>query len=226
MVSSKAKTFGTVAGIILATTLVGCGATVPELPQTVGDSTTAANVLSTLDEAKQITLSKAFISIGDSWRVEADSVELGEVKGEFIQIIGDTYSLFSNEDILVASEAEQLALSGFQASTKYDYNNEETGTIERTFNPFLHQYEIKDLDGNVIGSASQNLNFVLDIEVKDATGEVEYRITKALISVTASLTVERKVDNPDVSALDAMWIVLIANEITESSGNDDNSSRR
>lgn len=100
------------------------------------------------------------------------------------------------------------------------------GTIERTFNPFLHQYEIKDVDGNLIGSASQNINLVLDIEVKDADGEAEYRITKAFISLTSSLTIDRMVDSPDVDALDAVWIALIANDISEGSGDDNSNSRR
>lgn len=138
---------GTLAiGLLAIASLTSCsmanGGSEPLVTNSVDDS---ESVLKALDSAVKITAKKAVLAFGDRWTVSADGVEVGEVRGQAIYLIGDTYSLFSNAGNLVGSEAEGYRVIHNRAET-YDYNNQPRGEIKQTFSMFLSKYEIKDTD--------------------------------------------------------------------------------
>lgn len=201
-------------GAVLVSSLSGCGVTVAELPDSTGNSADSKAVIQTLNEAEMITLDKKVISWGDNWNVSADGTDTAELKGQAIPVLGDTYSMYSTNGNLVASEAEQV-IRTLHGATTYDYENEERGSIDQNLSLILQSYTIKDVDGNVVGTADQKMGMSLNFEIKNADGEVEYKVKKAMVSWGASLDVERQVENPSVDAQDAVWLSVIVSEVNE-----------
>jgi uncharacterized protein YxjI len=201
---------------ILVGSLSACGATVAQLPDNTSSEKDSNSVIQTLNEAESINLNKSVISWGDHWDVTADQEQAAELKGQAVAVLGDTYSMYSNDGNLVASEAEKV-VTLLPSATTYDYNNAERGSIEQNFSPILNTYKIKDVKGNTIGTAEQNLSLTLNFDIKNADGEVEYTVKKAMVSWGSSLDIERQVENPEVDAQDAIWISVIANELASSS---------
>jgi uncharacterized protein YxjI len=201
-------------GAILVGSLTGCGVTVAELPSSSANVSDSKSVIQTLNEAEKISLDKKVISLGDSWNVSADGKDMAELKGQAIPVLGDTYSMYSTNNNLVASEAEQVVRT-LHGATTYDYENKERGTIDQNLSLILQSYTIKDTKGNVIGTADQNMGMTLDFDIKNADGRVEYKVKKAMVSWGASLEVERQVSNPEVDAQDAVWLSVIVNEVNE-----------
>ena len=98
-----------VAGATLILTLTGCGTAIAELPDGAVNESDSIAVLETLDTAEVIEVNKSLISFGDGWSVKADGEDVAELKGQYIKVFGDTYSMYTPEGTLVASEAEEVA---------------------------------------------------------------------------------------------------------------------
>jgi uncharacterized protein YxjI len=207
-----------VGGAVLVGTLTGCGATVAELPDATNNVKDSESIIQTLDEAEEINLKKAAISMGDSWDVKVNDENIANMKGQVIPVLGDTYTMYSTDGNVVGSEAQQVAQI-MRGATLYDYNNVERGEIEQNLNLLFSKYTITDNQGNTVGTAEQKLSITLNFDIKNAEGEVEYTVSKAAFSWGASLDIERQVDNPDVSAQDAVWLTVIANEVAEAQSN-------
>lgn len=203
-----------VGGAILVGSLTGCGVTVAELPDPSADQGDSKSVVQTLDDAEKINVHKSVFTLGDHWNVSADGQGVGELKGQTIPVLGDTYSMYSKDGNVVGSEAEQT-LQALHGATTYDQNNKERGVIDQNLSLIISNYTIRDAKGNIVGTAQQNLNMTLNFDIKNADGKVEYKVSKAMFSWGASLDIERQVSNPDVSAQDAVWISVIANEVSE-----------
>lgn len=192
----------------------------PLVTQNVEDS---ENVLETLRWADEIRLKKAPISFNDQYDVFADDEKVGEIRGQYIYLLGDTFSLFSNADNLVASEAEGYRVVNHKASL-YDYNNDPAGEIKEDLSLFLAKWTLYDVDSKSIGKAQQNFNIVLDFTVKNAKGVDEYRIQKTFISIGSELTITRLTSEPNIHAMNAVWLAAIANEIDEARQSEDDNN--
>lgn len=199
---------------VLVGSLTACGTTVAELPDKTSNVSDSQATVQTLNDAEKINVNKSLVSLGDNWSVKVGDNEVATVKGQFIAVLGDTYSMYSPNENLVASEAEQVVL-GLPAATMYDYNNEEQGVIKQELSPFMQKYTIKNIAGETVGTAEQQFSLGLKFDIKDASGETEYTVSKAMISWGASLDIEKKVDQADVSAEQALWVTMIANELNE-----------
>lgn len=208
---------GTIAALaLLLTALTGCsmangGTKEPLVTQDVADS---ESVVTALESADKITAKKAPFSIGDRWTISADGKEIGEIRGEAIYLIGDTYSLFSTAGNLVGSEAEGYRVIHHSAKL-YDHSNELRGEIKQKFAWLLSEYEILGADGEVRGTAKQNLSFTMNFDVLGKSGAPEYSISKAAFAIGADLTIEAKSNDRSVDAIDALWIAVIASEVEE-----------
>lgn len=210
---------------MILSSLVGCsmanGGSAPLVTNSVEDSEA---VLTALEEADVITAKKAALSFGDRWKIKADGVEVGEIRGQEIYLIGDTYSLFSNNGNLVASEAEGYRVVHHRAKT-YDYNNAERGEIKQTLSFFLSEYKINNKAGETVGSAKQKLNVALSLDVLDTDGQVDYKISKKILSFGADVVIENNDKNSTVNAIDALWLAVIASEVHEAKSSNNNSSK-
>lgn len=215
--------------VIMTTLLTGCsvGGSVDSLPKvTTADESDSLAVIEALENADVITVKKDMISIGDHWTVSADGVKVADIKGQPLYMIGDTYSMFSVKGNLVGSEGEQFRLIERKAKL-YDYNNEFVGQIDQEIFSLLYKFTFFDADMNKTGTMEQNFNLVLSADIKDNNGVVVWHFDKKLISLGAELTLERKGDS-DIDAMSAVWMTVLANEISEasSSTSDSGSSRR
>jgi hypothetical protein len=202
-----------------ATVMSGCSmaygdnsTTEPLVTANVEDS---QQVLKTLRFAERIDLKKAALSLNDIYSVSADGVEVGEIRGQYIYLLGDTFSLFSEEGNLVASEGEDYRIITAEAKL-FDYNNEPAGSIKENISWPLTNWSIYDTEENLVGNAQQNLSLSLDFTVKDFEGNPQYQINKNMFSMFgAELSIKRLSNEATVSAMDVVWLAAIANEITE-----------
>ncbi len=214
---SRTRLFGALTSMtLLLTLLTGCsmangGSQEPLVTEDVADS---ESVLSALEGADKIEAKKSMISWGDRWTISADGEEIGEIRGQAIYALGDTYSLFSKAGNLVGSEAEAYRIVHHRAGL-YDYNNEPRGEIRQKFSLFLSSYEIADGEGEIVGSADQKLNITMSFDVKGKSGATEYKISKAFFSLGASVAIEAQSKDHSVDAIDALWLAVIASEVEE-----------
>lgn len=183
----------------------------PLVTQDVADSEA---VLDTLRWADEIVIKKAVMSFNDQYEVIADGVKVGEIQGQYIYLLGDTYSFFSEAGNLVASEGEAYRVINHEAKL-YDFNNEDSGSIKENFSLFLMNWSIYDVEGTELGKAEQNFSFTLDFAVKNASGTPEYQIKKSFLSWGAELKITRLTNEPTIPVMNAIWLAAIANEIDE-----------
>jgi len=202
--------------------LTGCsmangGSTEPLVTADVADSEA---VLDTLEGASVIEAKKAAFTFGDRWTITADGTEIGEIRGQAIYAIGDTYSLFSTAGNLVGSEAEGYRVVHHRAET-YDYSNTPRGVIQQKLSMFLSEYEIQDAEGKAVGSAKQNFSLTMNFAVKGKSGSEEYKISKAAFSLTSDLKIEAQSKDRSVDAIDALWVAVIASEVEDAAAEKD-----
>lgn len=184
-------------------------------PTVTQDEADSQATLDTLRFAEVIELKKTAISLNDVYSVKADGEELGEIRGQYIYALGDTYSYFSERGNLVASEGEGFRLVSHEAEL-YDYLNQPSGSIKENISWPLTNWSIYDSEGERIGNAQQNLNFSLDFTVNDELGNPQYQINKNLFSMFgAELKITRIANEPTVHAMNAIWLAAITNEIAE-----------
>lgn len=184
-------------------------------PLVTADVQDSERVLETLRFAEKIELKKAAVSVNDVYSVTADGVKLGEIRGQYIYILGDTYSFFSEKGNLVASEGEGYRVVTAEAKL-FDFNNEPTGKIKENISWPLTNWSIYNVEDKLIGNAQQNLSLSLDFTVNDETGNPQYKINKNMFSLFgAELSITRIANEATVPAMDAVWLAAITNEIAE-----------
>jgi len=188
------------------------------------DVADSESVLQKLEDADTIEAKKAVFSFGDSWKVTADGEEVGEIKGQTIYSIGDTYSLFSPAGNLVASEAEGYRIVNHRAGL-YDYNNKKRGEIQEQFSMFLAEYKIKDAEDKTLGTAKQKFSITMNFDIEGKHGDSEYKISKAAFSMGSKVTIDAQSKDRSVDAVDALWLAVIASEV-EDAKSDDSSSKK
>ena len=207
--------------------LTGCsmGSNPDSLPKmTTADPVDSQSVIQTLQNATSIRLEKAVFSIGDYWTIKADGVEVANIKGQPIYLLGDTYSMFSKKGNLVGSEGESYRLVNHQAKL-YDYNNEYTGEIDQEIFSFLYKFYFYDKNMKKIGQLDQNFSLTLNGDIKDSQGSVNWNFNKDFFSWGAALTLTRKSNEPQVDVMKAIWMTVIVNEISEAQNSDSGSSK-
>jgi len=178
--------------------------------------------LGILSDAETIRLEKDAISWGDHWSVKVNDTEVAEINGEPIYTIGDTYSLYTASGNFMGAEAEQYRVVNSSAKL-YDYNVEETGSIDQSFSFFLYSFQLKNAAGETVGSMEQNFSFNFTADIKNPDGSVAYKIDRDFFSIGDKVTLTA-VDPQNVPVTQAIWMAVIANEIyvAAQEKNDDN----
>lgn len=183
-----------------------------DVVSTTADFSDSNEVIEKINSATEIRAKKKKISIGDHWDIYADGEQVGVVKGQFVYLIGDVYSLISMDGNLVASESENFKVVNSTAKI-YDYNNEQTGSVRQEIFALLSKFEV--IENEVVVATSQqkfSLNFTAD--VKDSNGEVEWKVSRDFISFGANVNITREAGD-DVTGMNALWLSLVMNEVYE-----------
>lgn len=217
--TAAAVTIGSFAGCSMA--YGDSSTTTPLVTQDAADSEA---VLEKLRWADEITLKKKAMSFNDQYEVSADGEKVGEIQGQYIYTLGDTFSLFSTAGNLVASEGEAYRVVKHEAKL-YNYNNEPAGRIQEEISFLLTRWTIYDANDEKLGQAEQNFSWTLNFDVKNAEGEPEYTISKAAFSIGAEMTIKRVANEPTVPVMNAVWLAAVANEIAEAEEAKNNDSK-
>lgn len=214
--SNKAKkSLGTIFALVLASFLVasfsGCASSASAK---LANTDEPHSVISALRDADKIVAKKKVMSFGDQWTITADGEEVGTIRGEAIYLTGDTYTLSSNSGKVVSIEDEGFRIVNHTANI-YDHNSEPTGSIKENISVMFQEYEIRDENGDVEGIAKQKMSASMRFEIKGTSESVDYIINKSFLSVGPKVTIERKNVDSSVSALDALWMAVIASEVDD-----------
>lgn len=198
--------------------MAGCGETVIE-PK--GENDIQATIQK-LDDAEVIKANKSVLSFGDHWEILADNEKVGEVHGKFLYIIGDTYSFTTNNGYFVGAEQENFAVIQRNAGI-YNENEEKIGEIKQEIFTWLIKFTLYKND-EINATTEQNFSLNLSADIKDSDGIVNWHVNRKLISWGSKLEITKETTDPDVEALDALWMSLILNEVYEASNSNNGSS--
>lgn len=166
-----------------------------------------------INQAETIELKKSAISIGDNWTVTADGEKIAEIKGQAFYVAGDTYAMYSNNGDFLGAESENFKILNSTADF-YNHKGEVSGKLSQQMLNMLHTFNLKDTEGETVATLKQNFGLSLKGEIKDAEGVESWEFSKSLVSIGASLKIEKLAES-DVSAMDAIWMVTAVNEIDE-----------
>lgn len=214
----KLKPVAIIAAALLFSTLTGCSVAYdnsPATPVVSADTQDSDAVLKKLRWGHEIELKKAVFSVNKSYTVSVDGEEVGELKGQYFPVFGDTFALYSTAGNLVASEGEKLKLP-FHGAAFYDYNNVKTGEVHEDLSLIMAHWTVVDAAGKTVGEAKQNFSITMKFTVNDPAGKLQYTVKKDYVSLTGSkLHVIRETNEPTVAATDALFLAAIGNELDE-----------
>lgn len=198
------------------TMLTGCSIAYEsgKKPLVSADEADSQAVLMELEEAQEIRLNKKVLSLNDVFEVSADGEQIGEIRGEYIYVLGDTFSLFSEEGNLVGSEGEGFRLTTSNAKL-FDWENNPTGEWKENISWPMKKWTLYDTEGEKIAQAKQNLSLALKFTIEDMNNEPQFQVEKSLLSVGSRITITKLAENPTMEAIDALWLAAITNEIDE-----------
>lgn len=210
-----------VAMVLIVLTLSACDTSTEKMHSANVDD--SKSVIATLEGAKEIELHKAVLPWGDSWTVKADGVEVANIKGQAFYLIGDTYSMYSKAGNFIGAEGEQLRLLNHKADI-FDYDGKKTGSISQEIFSLLYKFKFIDANGKQVGQMDQKLSFGLAGDIKTPAGVKAWSFKKAILSWGSSVTVTRAADS-DIPSLNAVWMAVIASEISDSSSSSSSNSK-
>lgn len=222
---ASAKVAAAIATIALTLPLAGCTSDTSSIEPTA-DATASEAAIGRLEDAKIIKLDKAVFSLNDEWSVEADGEDVATIEGKTLYLIGDVYVMRDMDGNLLGYEAEQ-ARAFTHGADLYDSEKRSAGEIETEPLSWGYHFHVKDADGTEVGDAKQRLmswTLSMDLTGQDED-DVEWKMEKAAFSWGDSITLTRVKDGDgDLSAVNAIWLSVIANEIDSSSGSSSSSS--
>lgn len=213
----KTKIAAVVMAVALTLPLAGCTSDTSDI-QPTADAAASEAAIKKLDAAHIIKLDKAAFSLKDKWSVEADGEDVATIEGKTLYLIGDVYVLRDMSGNLLGYEAEQ-ARAIAHGSDLYDSEKRRAGEIETEPLSWGYHFHVEDEHGAEIGVAKQKLlawTLSMDLTGRDED-DVEWKMEKAAISWGDSLTLTKVgEDDGDLGAVNAIWLSVIANEISSS----------
>lgn len=211
---TRAKNF--LAGIMVAASMVAlsaCSTAIPE--QDASRRADAAASLKTLEGATNLTLKKDALSFGDNWTITTNSTTIATMKGIPIKGLGDVYSILSPQEGFMGGESQAIFTSAKTANL-YDADRVVTGKLEKEIFSWGATYNLKDNQGNLKAQLKQDFpSFVFEGNITGENGQTAWHFRRDFVSIGANIQLEKKGEG--VSALDAVRMMGVANEIYERS---------
>ena len=180
------------------------------------------NSLKTLNNSKEIIISKNVLSVNKSYDILVDNKSFGEVNGEFIKITGDKLHFKDNMGNVIASE-KQIKRWGIKINRLaevYNYKDEVIGYIgEEKINDMFklgYIFHFYDKDKNEIGSSKQQVFSLLDtFKIYDNNNNLCYEIDAEFSLIDKYII--KVHNNSTISAEQAVFLTIILNSISKSS---------
>ena len=203
--------------LFLMAGLAACsGGSVSTVP--AGESSDSVESLKTaLAEAETIELKKAVLTVGVRYTVLADGEEVGELRGEVLPVLGDTFSLMTTDGVVAASEDEQV-LRIARTAKVYDEHREQTGAIEQKLISLLYESSYSTVEGEKELKLKQSFDLRLKGTITDAADSSQWSYEGEYFSIGAHVTLTREDEQAD--AITAIFLTSIANEVYEAESDD------
>lgn len=189
--------------------LSGCTVDSPSME---GDND-VKDIITVLDGADKIHAKKKPVQINDHWTITADGEEVGIVIGEPLHLVGDTYSFYTPNGHFVGAMEENWNVVN-RDSDILNQDKEPVGYLVQDIVRIMQEVRLYDKDDAEIGKVQQNLNLGLKADIKDSEGDVEWKVKRDLVSLGASVTLDKD-NQDDISSVNALFMALMLNEIYE-----------
>lgn len=184
-------------------------------PSTEGDND-VKDIIAVLDGADKIHAKKNPVHINDHWTITADGEDVGIVIGEPLHLVGDTYSFYTQNGHFVGAMEENWNVVN-RDSGILNQDKEPVGYLVQDIIRIMQEIRLYDKDDAEIGKVQQNLNLGLKADIKDSEGDVEWKVKRDLVSLGASVTLDKE-NQEDISSVNALFMALMLNEIYEAEG--------
>ena len=207
-----------ITGVLTVILLSGCNKTVSL--DSNPDVAVIEKSLETLDDAKVIKMNKHAFSLSDYWDITVDNQEFGTIKGEFLPLLGDVYTLRDKENNILAYETEDIATFSNKAQI-YDYNGEKTGLMTGEFWSLKKDFAITESNNKKPARLKADWTlFLKSAKIYNDKDQVQYDIQQNFSVFNKEWTITKKWDG-SVTGKNAVLLTAILNETTEnhSSGN-------
>lgn len=201
-----------ITGVLTILLLSGCNKTISldENP----DVTVIEKSLETLDNAKVIKMNKHAFSLSDYWDITVDNQEFGTIKGEFLPLLGDVYTLRDKENNILAYETEDIATFSNKAQI-YDYNGVKTGLMTGKFWSLTKDFAITESNNKKPARLKADWTLVLkSSKIYNDKDQVQYDIQQNFSVFNKEWTITKKRDG-SVTGKNAVLLTAILNETTE-----------
>ena len=199
--------------VILCLILVSSACAVSLPAQTEANYADAKSAIAQLEDATKIELKKKVMTIGDEWTVSVNGKVVAEIKGIDIPALGDTYSILSTSGGFMGGEDEDI-INVSPTANFYDQDEKPTGQLKKKILSLMATYTLKDTEGDTVAKLEQKFSLGFKANIKDGKGKDAWTVSRKVLSMGASITLERK-KGTEVSAMDAIRMVVVANEIYE-----------
>lgn len=137
------------------------------------------------------------------------------MKGIPIKGLGDVYSILSPQDGFMGGESQAIFTIAKTANL-YDADRVVTGKLEKEIFSWGATYNLKDNQGNLKAQLKQDIpSFVFEGNITGENGQTAWHFRRDFVSIGANIQLEK--EGEGVSALDAVRMMGVANEIYERS---------
>ena len=207
--------------------LVACGNKEKEKPPiTTQEATNNYNIaMSQLNGAKQIEISKDLVSLGKSYSIDIDGQKFGDMDGEFLNVLGDTLSIETENGTKISSE-KQVKRWGIKLSRLAEVQNKDGKIVgyigEEKLNDLLrigynfHFYNEKKQE---IGYLKQKVfSFFDTFKIYDMNDKLCYEINAKFNPIRAEYVINVH-DNSIIPADQVIYLTGILNSIKSSKSN-------
>ena len=174
-----------------------------------------------VENAKKIEIKEALISIGKHYDIFVDGSKVGTVTGEWITVMGDTFTIEDNSGNVIMSEKQirrtfrfsidRLAIVEDSRGNEIGFFGEEK--INDLFNPFS-KFHFYDADQNELGMYKAKLAVVKKGDFLDNRGNIEYSFEKKFLTIVDTYTLNVK-KNDDIPVEWAIFMVCIQDAISD-----------
>ena len=179
------------------------------------------NALEKLESATTITVKEKLFTLNESYDIYADNKKVAKVKGKYIALTGDVFTLTDLNGNKIASEKQikRWNIKLNRLAEVFDSSGKTTGFIgEKVLKDlfkFGTTFHFFDINKNEIAECREDVfNFLYKFNIKDNNGTKLYTINQKL-SLASKFEIDVLKNDSAVSVIDAIFVTCIMNEIRQ-----------
>lgn len=177
--------------------------------------------LEKLESATTITVKERLFTLNESYNIYADNEKVATVKGKYVSLTGDVFTLADLDGNEIASEKQikRWNIKLNRLAEVFDSEGNTTGFIgEKVLKDlfkFGTTFHFFDVNKNEVAECREDVfNFLYKFNIKDNNDTKLYTINQKL-SLTSKFEIDVLKKDSTVSVIDAIFVTCIMNEIRQ-----------